>query len=64
MPPKKLLFRITVQEGEVMHTINVVDVDFLNAAQTVDREFVHADPKNWRGEIVRAERVDYVHILN
>jgi hypothetical protein len=64
MQPRKVFFRITVQEGEKMHTINVTDTDFLNAVQTVDQEFVRANPENTRGEIVRAERVDYVHFEN
>lgn len=63
MQPKTSLFTVTVQEGEKMHVLGVLSHDLLDAVAKVEKLFIHADPRETHGEVVRAERSLHVHIL-
>jgi hypothetical protein len=64
MQSKTALFTVTIHEGEKVHVLGVLSQDLLSAVQKVEKQFIHADPRETHGEIVRAERASHVHILD
>jgi hypothetical protein len=59
--PVANLYSISVREGDNLHTFGVVQSDLLSAIQEVERTFIHADPKDTRGEVIRAELFHPIH---